>query len=154
MATLRDTLTEGLQSRLSAALAALDADAVLAWVDYTVKARTLRGAWLDGSTADGYSPAYARRRERVGLQTAVVDLNVTARMLDATRAAAQAFEDQVRMEYGYIEGLSDAEATRIAEYHNVLGAGRSRKLRRFVGLTGDERAEAIEMLRRLLLEAL
>lgn len=154
MATLRDTLTDGLQARLSAALAALDADAVLAWVDYTVKERTLRGAFLDGSTDDGYSPAYARRRERVGLQTAVVDLNVTARMLDATRGAAETFADQVRMAYGYIEGLSEAEATRIAEFHNVLGAGRSRKIRRFIGLSDAERADATDLLRRLLTAAL
>ena len=147
MPVVQDTLTVGLADRLQAALAALDADGVLAYVDAAVKLRTARGEFLDGSSpgAASYSAGHARERQRRGLQTARVDLFMTGRMLDATRQTADTFEGQVQMRYGYIEGLSEAEATKLARYHNELGAGGV--IRRFVGLTPDERDRALQILR-------
>ena len=147
MPVVRDTITEGLQARLSSALAALDADAVLAYVDYAVKARTARGEFLEGSSpgAGSYSTGHKRRRERRGLQTARVDLFMTGRMLDATKGESLSFRDRVRMRYGYLDGLSEAEATKLARYHNTLGAGTGHVKRVFIGLTDAERQRALRI---------
>lgn len=148
MPVVRDTLTTGLQARVQAALASLDATAVIAYVDYAVKSRTQRGQFLPGSSpgAGQYSTGHKRTREKRGLQTARVDLLMTGRMLDATRGQTTTFADQVRIEYGYLDGLSEVEATRLATYHNVLGAGRSGVVRRFIGLTDSERQKALDIL--------
>ncbi len=149
MPTLSDSLSGlaggSLTARVKAALAALDAQEVIAYIDYAVKSRTQRGQFLPGSSASAgsYSKGYRRQREKAGLQTARVDLFVTGRMLDATRARPETFGDQVRLSYGYIDGLSEAEATRLATYHNSTG----RTVRRFIGLTDDERAQALKILR-------
>ncbi len=137
MPILRDTLTLSLPGIPNDNWQDSDADAIRAWLDYTVKARTQAGQFLPGSSAGAgsYSPGYRAEREKKGLQTTRVDLLVTGQMLDATKGRAATFEDQVRLEYGYLDGLSEAEATRIARYHNDLGAGKSRVIRRLVGLT-------------------
>lgn len=148
MPITQDTLTTGLTERLQAALAALDADAVLAYVDYAVKSRTARGEFLPGSSASAgsYSVRHTRTRQKRGLQTARVDLFMTGAMLDATKGESTSFADQVRMRYGYLDGLSDAQATRIAEYHNTLGAGPGRVKRVFLGLTDAEKQQALRIL--------
>lgn len=148
MPVLRDTLTTGLQDRLSAALAALDADVVLAYVDSAVKRRTAAGRFLDGSSpgAETYSTGHKRTREKRGYQVARVDLFMTGRMLDATKQDAETFTDQVRLRYGYLPGLAEAEAAKLAGYHNTLGAGRGKVRRVFLGLTDDEKQTALRIL--------
>lgn len=145
-----DLLNGGLQRRVQFALAALDADAVVAYVDYAVKTRTDKGVFLEGSspTAGSYSTQHRRTREKKGLQVQRVDLMMTGRMLDATKGDVTTFANQVKIRYGYIDGLSEAEATKLARYHNTLGAGRSKVKRVFIGLSGDEKARAIEILRK------
>jgi hypothetical protein len=145
-----DLLSGGLERRVKFALAALDADAVVAYVDFAVKSRTAKGVFLEGSSpgAGSYSTGHRRTREKKGLQVQRVDLMMTQRMLDATKGDVTTFADQVKIRYGYIEGLSEAEATKLARYHNTLGAGKSNVVRTYVGLTGDERARAVRILRK------
>lgn len=153
MPTTLDTLTTGLADRVSLALAALDADAILAWVDYTVKARTARGEFLEGSTPGAsryHDAAHIRARKKKGLQTSRVDLFFDGTMLDATKGRPETFEDQVRLEYGYLDGLSDAEATKIALYHNTLGGSAGDK-RVFIGLTEGERKKLVDLIAKDLL---
>lgn len=147
-----DLLTGGLTGRVRAALAALDADAVVAYVDFAVKKRTASGEFLPGSSpgAGSYTAGHRHAREKKGLQVRRVDLMMTGRMLDATRGDVRTLADQVRIRYGYIEGLSEAEATKLARFHNTLGAGRSQVKRRFIGLTPRERDRAVQILRRQL----
>ncbi len=156
-----DSLTLDLEARFRGALAAVDTAALFAWLDHTIHERTLRGEFLPGSSPDAAryaDTAHVRRREEKGRQVAHVDLyfgydadgDPKPHMLDGMKGQAEAFEDEVRAAFGYIEGLADDEAARLARYHHT---GEFDK-RLFVGLTDAERDEAVRLIREDVLRAL
>lgn len=141
-----------LAGRFRAALKEADVSPLLAWAEFTIRERTRQGRFLPGSTAKGYSTGRKREREKVGLQTARVDLIDSNAMLDALRSQAVATDDGLTLEVGYIEGQSDAQMIQRARYHADPEV--AQYLRDFVGLTEPEAQDAYSILRGLLLPRL
>lgn len=93
-----------------------------------------------------FEGGYKQLRQMMGLPTANVDLNVTGQTLQGMRVRVTREGDGVSIEIGYIEGLSPQEAIQVAEYHNRLGAGKNKVLRKFVGLTSSESDDVVSFL--------
>jgi hypothetical protein len=91
---------------------------------------------------------YEAIRRAKGLPTDHVDLTRSGDMLKGLRSIA--FENlesgQLQMLTGYIKGVSPQEATQIARYHNVEGAGKNEMKRVFVGLTEEEAEDILDDL--------
>ena len=87
---------------------------------------------------------YAWLREAAGYQADHVDLNWSGKMLAGMRVRSRFAGGKLITEAGYIEGMSPADAVRLAGYHDRTGAGPRRTIRRFIGLTEDEIAQVVE----------
>jgi len=86
-----------------------------------------------------FEGGYKALRALQGLKTDTVDLIASGRMLDGMRSKSMRRSDgTLRMEVGYIQGMSEARDIELANYHNRLGAGKSKTIRKFVGLTDEE----------------
>lgn len=122
------------------------ADGVVADVDQRVKRRTARGEFLDGSDPDAgryRSSSHKKARERRGLQISHVDLFFgETDMLQGTGSRVQATGTELDIEYGYLEGIAEAEQLALATYHNETGT----VLRKFVGLTEEDGDEVLSNL--------
>ena len=85
-----------------------------------------------------FEKGYKQLRQMKGLPSDTVDLRDRGTMLDGMRSQSRSKGAQVSMEFGYIEGYSPAESVKLADYHNRLGAGPNKVIRRFVGLKDNE----------------
>lgn len=94
-----------------------------------------------------FEGGYKALRALQGLKTDTVDLFVSGDMLQGLRSKGLRRSDgTLRMEVGYIKGMSPARAIELANYHNRLGAGKSKTIRKFVGLTDEELADLIDTM--------
>ena len=142
--TLGQTIEDGVR-RANERFAA---DRVVADVDQRVKRRTARGEFLDGSAPDARSyrsSSHKKARERRGLQIGHVDLFFgETDMLQGTGSRVEAAGTELEIEYGYLDGLAEAEQIELATYHNETGP----VLRKFVGLTEEEGTQVLDDLAR------
>lgn len=143
---MADPIALDLARRFDTALAALDTEGLFALLDFIILQRTDRGEFLPGSTTGHeryYDRAHIRARQQLGLQVNRVDLRFKPpHMLDAMKGqVVRISEDGIEAEFGYIDGLSNVEAIRLAEFHNITG-GSAGDIRRFVGVT-DAEAERV-----------
>lgn len=95
-----------------------------------------------------FERGYKQLRQMKGLPSDSVDLRDRGTMLDGMRSQARSKEARVEMDVGYIEGYSPAESVTLAEYHNRLGAGPNKVIRRFVGLTEQEEKKVTDQAMR------
>lgn len=126
--------------------------------------RVAAGMDLNGNPFAAYSADYLRlkmgavlmkpktkgyRKRVFGKWSGKVDLQVTGAMMKDMNSniirnpAIVLYE----IEIGYITGKADEASIRKAGYHNVSGAGKGKVLRRFVGLTEDERRQVFDWFR-------
>lgn len=99
--------------------------------------RTRKGKDVEGQDFKPYSDAYAKRRRRAGLQTHPVNLtwdNYTGMMRSIDHLVAHTY-DKV------LVYINDPTKRRIARYHNIKGAGKSKVIRRFMGMNEQERVK-------------
>lgn len=89
---------------------------------------------------------YRWLREAMGLPTDRVTLDVTGDMMRAMSSRVTTTADGITLEVGYIQGVSDDDALRIADFHQNQGVGPSKTIRRFVGLTDEEASTVIAQL--------
>lgn len=84
---------------------------------------------------------YKWLREQSQKQTANVDLRWSGKLMRSLKVT------KVDVAKGEIEiDHSDERSRKIAEYHNVTGAGKSRKIRKYLGITDKELIQAAEEL--------
>jgi hypothetical protein len=137
---------DALAQQLERAIRAIDTAEARAFAEYSIRVRTDAGIDASGRAFKPYSRSHARKRERQGLQTGHVDLVMRGVMLDGLRSDTLYHTDGVTLEIGYLKNLSDLQAMRLAEYHNRLGAGSSRVIREFVGLTESEADQVVTLV--------
>ncbi|MBN8586904.1 MAG: hypothetical protein J0L94_01120 [Rhodothermia bacterium] len=144
----RKQLSADLQRMIPRVMREMPASEVGLFIEALIRERTRQGNFLHGSSTKGYSKGHALKRARRGLPGSRVDLLFQGRMLAAMHSRARASTSSIRIEVGYLPAISEVNATRIAEYHNTLGAGRSRIIRRFIGLTDSEAQRIVTHMRR------
>ena len=93
------------------------------------------------------SGGYKQFRELAGLQTAVVNLNWSGRMM-RNLSVVNLSSDSVAV------GFTSPEESQKAQWHNTLGAGRSHKKHVFLGLSSAELARVGEMVEQIIREKL
>ena len=104
-----------------------------------IEERTLAGRYLEGG-GKPYSKAYARKRQKRGLQTARVDLQFSG-------AAWGSFDHALDVRQAEISlGFNRDELARIMSYHDEKGAGKNRVVRAFMGLTDQEQEKVAEYI--------
>lgn len=131
---LRNLLTGNLQYLLN-----LDVwNSTGALIEFTIRRRTERGVFLNAGYTKTYSKGWKRRRVKRGRQVSHVDLFFEGNMLKALHSKGEIRPQLAVMSAGYITGLSEVQATNIAGFHNLTGAGKNRIIREFIGLTQDE----------------
>ncbi len=84
---------------------------------------------------------YKWLREKSGKQSSRVDMRWSGKLLRSLRVL------KVDPASGVIEiGHGDAQNKKLAEYHNVLGAGKSKRLHKYLGLTEKELEEMVKRI--------
>jgi len=100
-----------------------------------IKKRTRKGVDVEDEPFREYSEPYKKVRERAGLPTHPVNLtfnDIDGMMNNIDHLVARDFSKVLV----YIKGSRNR---RIARYHNVQGAGKSRVIRRFFAINKDEK---------------
>jgi len=97
-----------------------------------------------GNPFQEYSDLYAGKRERAGLGT---DVDLIFSRLKGIDAMMDSIDDLL------LKGLSgvamffrNSRAEQLARYHNIEGAGKSRVIRRFWGLTDEHKQKITDMV--------
>lgn len=113
-----------------------------------IRTRTMQGTDADGRAFAPYTPGYAELRAKEGMST-TPDLTVSGRMLNdmavtgvANGSVSLGFTSRggraPRGKQTLIQRSRSVGAEDKAQWHNVDGAGRSKTIRKFFGLTpGD-----------------
>lgn len=143
-----DRLLAALESSSEQAIRDSDADAVGAAVQGMILLRTRRGEFLN-TTGARYSPGHAKRRAAIGLQTARVDLFMgNIGVLESIRTMTDAGQTGVRIQTGYLQGLSESRAAEIGRYLDTTGIGKSGKTYKHIGLSQREEDRIVDFIRK------
>ena len=105
--------------------------------------RTQTGKDIHGNPFDQYSPKYLRQKIGLGKYSGRVDMSLKGNMLNDMQTAVKRSNEAYEVKVGYLPGKSAEESINKARWHNRDGAGRSRKIRAFVGLTASEKAQML-----------
>jgi len=110
-----------------------------------IRDRTLKGKDVEGKSwkKPNYNPQYAKRRARItGLPSSPVtlvfdDISGMMQSIDF-----KAFEDNAGVELFF----TNDQKRRLAEFHNLLGAGKKRVIREFWGVSESEEDKLAELV--------
>ena len=105
-----------------------------------IRKRTREGLDVDGNPFAEYSESYKPKRERNELPTDTPDLAFSVR---------DGMMQQLRYDLsdgGVDLGFDTAEKALLASYHNTKGAGRSKVIRLFFGLSTDEEQQLADLI--------
>jgi len=150
-----DRVEQNLRSAIDDAMKKRDLDRAGAQIQSIILLRTRRGEYLTearGGSAERRqyrSESWKKKRASQGLPTDRVTLFFgDGGLLEALKVQASIRRGEVRIDVGYIPGLSEARASEIARYMNEQGVGVNRVLYRYVGLTMQEEKTVIDGLRK------
>lgn len=91
-----------------------------------------------------YSEEYAKVRERNNLG---LDVDLIFSRLEGTDAMMESIDDLVFKDLSGVAMFMDNErAEELAIYHNIKGAGKSKVIRQFWGLTDEDKEAIVEMI--------
>ena len=105
-----------------------------------IRKRTREGLDVDGNPFAEYSESYKPKREANELPTDTPDLAFSVR---------DGMMQQLRYDLsdgGVDLGFDTAEKALLASYHNTKGAGRSKVIRLFFGLSTDEEQQLADLI--------
>jgi hypothetical protein len=125
----------------------------------TITRRTRAGVDVDGRPFQALSPAYAKAKQKA-IGSTRADLTVSGRLLNDMRARVVG-SNTVEIVFASQGGSSRGAGTFIqrsravgaadkAEYHHVLGAGKSRVKRRFFDVSESEKVKITDLVSRYL----
>jgi len=109
----------------------------------TIRDRTALGHDVEGNNWRRYNPQYAKRRERLtGLATYPVTL-----MFDKITGMMHSIDYEPFGDNAGVELFFTSEQKRrLAEFHNILGAGKPRVIRKFWGVSESEEDKLAELV--------
>ncbi len=105
-----------------------------------IRKRTREGLDVDGNPFAEYSESYKPKRERNELPTDTPDLAFSVRdgMMQSLR---------YELSDGGIElGFDRTDKALLASYHNVQGAGKSKVIRKFFGISTEEEQQLADLI--------
>lgn len=109
-------------------------------IEKMIQDRTEKGESVDGTSFQPYSQQYAQKRAQHGLPTSPVDLKWNQHSGMMSSLDHKLSRDSQRLGV-YIRGSRNR---RIARYHNIKGAGKSKVIRRFMGITRKEEERLVD----------
>lgn len=114
-----------------------------------INLRVKDGIDLSGNPFAQYSAKYLARKIKARAYSGRVDLTRTGNMLLDMKVSVSRDTANLHFEVdvGYIEGKSPDKSIKKARWHNTEGAGKSKVLRRFAGLTDSEREQILTGLK-------
>lgn len=128
----------GFKDRLEAVRAALVNEDALLSVSSAARElilkRTDGGVGFEGTAFEPYSSAYKKAREKKGRPLEKVDLKSTGQMLDDLSLEVNTAEKRSEIFF------KAEESARKALHHQVSGVGKDKVLRRFFGLSEEEKS--------------
>lgn len=134
--TALQTIIDGLQSQATMNKLALAQTR-------KIKDRTRKGVDLERKPFKPYNEDYARRKfKQTGIPTNVVNLtfdDISGMMTQIDHVIANDFSSAELL-------ILDPEKRKIAGYHNELGAGRSRVIRTFWGISKEDEDDLLNLL--------
>jgi len=99
-----------------------------------IQDRTRKGVDVEGKPFKEYSKGHARKREKLDLPVYPVNLQ-----MDDVEGMLRKIDHAITREFEELKVfIDDPEKEQIARYHNILGAGKSKVIRRFWGLNDTE----------------
>jgi len=102
---------------------------------FMITKRTQRGKLPDGGQMRAYSSGKKKNRKKRGRQTGFVDLTDTGKMFRSLDYKVAGFKSTLF--------FSNMERNKIASYHDIFGAGKSKIVRPFFSV-GDREEEKIK----------
>lgn len=128
----------GFKDRLEAVRAALINEDALSNVSRAatemILKRTDGGVDFEGTAFEPYSSAYKKVREKKGRPLDKADLKSTGQMLDDLAVEVSAAEKRSEIFF------KSEESVRKAHRHQISGSGKDKVLRRFFGLSEEEKS--------------
>ncbi len=121
-------------------------DSTGALIEFIIRQRTASGVYLNSGYRNSYSKGWRRKRVKRGRQVNHVDLLFEGDMLKAMQSRGEIRQNLATMSTGYLEGVSEVQAMKIAGFHNITGAGKNRIIREFIGLTDQEANRIIDQI--------
>lgn len=111
-------------------------------VEFLIKQRTQKGFDLFGQTFLPYSDAYKKKRESHNLNVWPVDL-----FWDHTQGMLTKIDHVVANNFDSVRVLiNDPEKELIGSYHDRLGAGKNKVIRRWWGIHSDDEKNRLSRL--------
>ena len=144
-------LTRLLETPDDVLLTRQDMATITAMVQQQILGRTKEGEFLNVKGKSPYTRAYyLKRRREKGYQNKYATLFYSGNMLKAMTGDVVFDEGVPVAEVCYYQEKTDEDIWDLASYHQSLGAGTNKVVRKFVGVT-DEEADDIRLeLQRLL----
>ena len=102
---------------------------------FMITKRTQRGKLPDGGQMRAYAPATVKSRKKRGRQTGFVDLTDTGKMFRSLDYKKKGLRNTLF--------FSNTERNKIASYHDIFGAGKSKIVRPFFSI-GRKEEEKIQ----------
>jgi len=109
-----------------------------------IRKRTRKGTDVDGKPFKKYSKGYAKKRAKAGLPTHPVNLqfaDVGSMLMSIDHIVYNNFE-------GVSVLFGDPAKEKLATYHNIDGAGKSKVIRKFWGLNESEEKQLADLAAR------
>lgn len=133
-------------SRIQALLSALKSQTLLnklaLGVEFIIKQRTQKGFDLYGQMFVKYSDPYKKKREHAHLNTWPVDL-----YFDHTQGMLTKIDHVIANDFSSVRVLiNDTEKEIIGGYHQTLGAGKSKVIRKWWGISQDSEKQKLSRL--------
>ena len=111
-------------------------------VEFIIKQRTQKGFDLFGQMFLPYSEAYKKKRTRAHLNTWPVDL-----YYDHTQGMLTKIDHVIANDFSSVQVfINDADKELIGMYHNTLGAGKSKVIRKWWGISQDSEKEKLSRI--------
>lgn len=111
-------------------------------VNRIIQERTRKGIGVGGEAFKPYSEQYAKKRGRAGLPINPPDLKFDEKSGMMKRIDHEIFNDYKAVEIF----INSPEKEQLAIYHNIMGAGKSKVIRRFWGLSEEEKEKIYELI--------
>lgn len=107
--------------------------------EFIIKQRTRRGVDVDGDAFQDYSESYKKVREKNALPTHPVNLT-----FDYASGMMQKVDHVVMADLSSVSVLiNDPEKELIGQYHNSMGAGKSKVIRKWWGIKSEAEKESL-----------
>ncbi len=111
-------------------------------IRFIIRNRTKEGKDVEGNPFKAYNLNYAKKRKRHGLPTSPPDLEFDEKSGMIHRIDHEVFNDNKSVEIF----INSPQKEQLAIYHNIMGAGKSKVIREFWGLSKAENEKLFTLI--------